>query len=79
MIIAKTKLKKMPTKCEKCKFCEDVDVANKATKENGYIAVTYWKKKCNLTGAIVPYVYDKSSNSWNYIKCKSCPLVEVNE
>lgn len=77
MIIAQTKLKKIPDKCIKCKFCENVSVAEKAIKANNYIAVTYTQKKCYLTGIDVPYVYNKAKRNWEYTKCKNCPLVEV--
>ena len=77
MIVAKTKLKKIPDKCDKCKFCKDTEIARKSVKANGYMAETYIKKKCFLTGVEVPYVYNVSKLSWEYIKCKSCPLKEV--
>lgn len=77
MIIAQTKLKKIPDKCTKCKFCENVGVAEKAIKANNYIAVTYAQKKCCLTGIDVPYIYNKAKRNWEYTKCKSCPLIEV--
>ena len=77
MIIAQTKLKKIPDKCNKCKFCTDVDVARKSSKANGYIAISYMQKKCYLTGIEVPYVYNKTKRNWEYTKCNSCPLIEV--
>ena len=80
MIIAKTKLKKIPDKCIKCKFCEDTgDVVRKSVKENGYMADCYRLKKCFLTGVEVPYIYNKAKRNWEYTKCKSCPLEEVDD
>lgn len=77
LIIAKTRLKKIPDKCINCKFCMDVDVKRKATKTNGYLAVVYMAKKCFLTGIEVPYVYNSKTHDWEYIKCKKCPLFEM--
>lgn len=77
MIIARTKLKKIPEKCNKCKFCADAGIARKSVKANNYIADVYRRKKCCLTGAEVPYVYNKVKRNWEYTKCKSCPLIET--
>ena len=77
MIIAHTKLKKIPDKCNKCKFCMDIDITRKSSVESNYYAITYMRKKCYLTGVEVPYVYNKDKNNWEYTKCKSCPLFEV--
>lgn len=78
MIIAQTKLKKIPETCNKCEFCEDTGhLAKKVVKENNYIADCYRKKKCFLTGVEVPYVYNKAKRNWEYTKCKSCPLIET--
>lgn len=80
MIIATTKLKKIPDKCIKCKFCEDTgEILKKAVKENGYIADCYRQKKCFLTGIEVPYIYNKAKRNWEYTKCKSCPLEEIHD
>ena len=76
MIIAQTKLKKIPDKCNKCKFCTDVGVGRKASKACFY-AVAYMKKKCFITGSEVPYVYNETKHNWEYTKCKNCPLVET--
>ena len=77
MIIAKTKLKKIPDKCNKCKFCENAGVGVKAIKTNYYIADRYIKKKCSITGMEVPYVYNARKKYFEHTKCKSCPLVEM--
>lgn len=77
MIIAKTKLRKIPDVCLKCRFCTNVDVVRKTSKNNGYIAQSYMKKKCYLTGTEVPYIYNTAKRNWEYTKCKSCPLQEV--
>ena len=80
MIIAKTKLKKIPDSCLKCKFCVDTNhLAYKSIKDNGYIKECYRQKRCFLTGAKIPYVFNKETQSWGYIKCKSCPLKEEKE
>lgn len=80
MIIAKTKLKKIPDKCNGCKFCEYTgQIVHKAVKENGYLGMSYRQKKCFLTGVEVPFVYNASKRNWEYTKCKSCPLQEVDD
>lgn len=80
MIIAKTKLRKIPDKCIKCKFCIDTgNIKEKVVKTNNYIADSYRQKKCFLTGIEVPYVYTVSKRNWEYTKCKYCPLEEVEE
>lgn len=80
MIVAKTKLRKIPDVCLKCTFCTNVGVATKTSgKRNGYIGITYTKKKCGLTGIEVPYVYNAAKRNWEYAKCKNCPLQEVKE
>ena len=78
MIIAKTKLRHIPDKCIKCKFCVDTGkISRKSVKENGYLGESYRQKKCFLTGVEVPYVYTVSKRNWEYTKCKSCPLIET--
>ena len=77
MIIAQTKLKKIPDKCNKCKFCTDIGVSRKTSKINNCIAVAYMKKKCFITGAEVSYVYNEEKHNWEYAKCKNCPLLEI--
>ena len=77
MIIAQTKLRKIPDTCIKCKFCKDVDITKKSIKANGYMAEIYMQKKCYLTGVEVPYVYNTAKQNWEYAKCKSCPLIEA--
>lgn len=79
MIVAKTRLKNIPKSCLKCKFCEDTDtIGSKAgCEENHWIADSYRKYKCFLSGMEVPYIYDKVKHKWEYIKCKSCPLREA--
>lgn len=80
MIIAKTKLRKIPDTCLKCKFCDDIGViVRTSVKHNGYLAESYMKKKCYLTGTEVPYIYNAAKRNWEYTKCKSCPLREVDE
>lgn len=80
MIIAQTKLKKIPDKCLKCKFCIDTGcLAHKTVKENGYIGECYRQKKCFLTGVEVPYIFNKAKRNWEYTKCKTCPLLMSSE
>ena len=80
MIIAQTKLKKIPGRCIKCKFCADTGVIKrKITKESGYMTDSYRQKKCFLTSVEVPYGYNKAKRNWEYTKCKSCPLQEVTD
>jgi hypothetical protein len=80
MIVAKTKLRKISDTCLKCKFCTDTgNIKKKPIKENGYIADPYRQKKCFLTGIEVPYVFNKAKRNWEYTKCKSCPLQEVED
>jgi hypothetical protein len=79
MIIAKTKLRKIPDACLKCKFCIDTGmIKKKAVKDNGYIGGSYRQKKCFLTGVEIPYIYNVAKRNWEYTKCKSCPLQEVS-
>jgi hypothetical protein len=76
MIIAHTKLKKIPEKCSKCKFC--VEPGGWGSKVNkSLIADRYKLKSCSLTGIKVPYIYNEEKRNWEYTKCKTCPLEEV--
>jgi hypothetical protein len=75
MIIAQTKLKTIPDKCLKCKFCIDTAVIKrKSTKESNCIADSYRQKKCFVTGIEVPYIFNRAKRNWEYTKCKTCPL-----
>ena len=79
MIVAKTKLKKIPEKCTKCKFCYmpgGYGIVDSVSSE-GY-KNKYPLKYCSLTGGQVPYVYNKEKRNWEYTKCKSCPLEEAD-
>jgi hypothetical protein len=78
MIIAKTKLRKIPNKCLKCKFCVDTGklVKKAGCEENQWISDCCRLRRCFLTSAEVPYVYNKEKRIWEYTKCKTCPLVE---
>ena len=69
MIYAKTKLKKIPSTCIKCKF--RVYIWKYLYNVKG---VSKWK--CSLTNKIVPYEYVEEKRNWVYGKCKNCPLVE---
>lgn len=74
MITAQTRLRKIPDKCLKCRFCINDGVSQKTCKEVNYISKSYVKKKCYLTGIEVPYIYNKEKRNWEYLKCQSCPL-----
>ena len=74
MIIAKTKLKKIPEKCFKCKFCTHTSDYKKAQGKVRYII--YPGRTCLITGQEVPYVYNEAKRNWEYTKCKTCPLIE---
>lgn len=78
MIVAQTKLKKIPEKCLKCKFCTDTrKIKYKAgCKEIHGMATCYRQKRCFLTGAEVPIAYNQEKGKWEYTKCKTCPLIE---
>ena len=76
MIVAKTRLKKIPEKCSKCKFC--YEPGGWGTKLNkSMIADSYKLKSCFLTGVNVPYIYNEEKRNWEYTKCKYCPLEEA--
>lgn len=77
MIVAKTKLKKIPEKCIKCKFCYEPGGFGVAFDKH-MIAYKYKLKRCFLTGVQVPYIFDKEKRTGEYTKCKSCPLEETN-
>lgn len=77
MIIARTNLRKIPDTCIKCKFCKDTDkIIDKAVPPY-WTAYSYMQKKCFLTSATVPVVFNKAKRDWDYTKCKSCPLSEA--
>lgn len=76
MIVAKTRLKKIPEKCAKCKFC--FEPGGYGTKFNkSMTADSYKLKSCFLTGVNVPYIYNEEKRNWEYTKCKYCPLEET--
>lgn len=77
MIVAKTKLKKIPDKCTKCKFCIHTSEYKKAQGKWDYIR--YTGRTCLITGQGVPYVYNEEKRNWEFTKCKTCPLMEVEE
>lgn len=63
MIIAKTKLRKIPDKCIKCTFCSKIEDF----------------RKCDILNLAVPYKYNPDKRNWEYVKIKSCPLKEVED
>lgn len=73
MIIAKTKLKKIPDKCNKCRFCFNDGVTRKACRESNWIADTYVRKRCSFTGATVPYVYIKEKETGSTLSAIAVP------
>lgn len=74
MVIARTKLKKIPEKCLKCKFCIDIGKLGRKHYKNCWDS--YRIKRCFLTAAEVPYIYNETKRNWEYTKCKTCPLTE---
>ncbi len=79
MIVAQTRLKKIPDKCNKCRFCINDGIVRKASKESNWCATSYIQKRCSFNGALVPYVYNKAKRNWEYLKCKSCPLKDIDD
>ena len=77
MIVAKTKLKKIPEKCSKCKFCY-IPGGWGVKFNKSMIAEKYKLKSCFLTGVNVPYIYNEEKRNWEFTKCKSCPLEEAD-
>lgn len=77
MIVAKTKLKKIPDKCLKCKFCIHTSEYKKQQGKLCYLQYTV--RCCLITGIEVPYVYNETKRNWEFTKCKTCPLMEVEE
>lgn len=69
MIYAKTKLKKIPDTCTKCKF-------KRYIWHHLYNVKGASKWTCGLTNSEVPYAYVKEKHNWVYGKCRNCPLVE---
>lgn len=77
MIIAKTRLKKIPDKCTNCRLC-----AKSITTRHKLLSGSwdwYKSKRCLITGAEVPYVYNEKKRNWEFTKCKTCPLSEVTK
>lgn len=69
MIIAETRLKKIPEKCTKCKFGEN------AYYQDGMYQQVY-ERRCCITGLEIPYVFNKEKRNWEYTKPTYCPLKE---
>ena len=65
MIIAKTKMRRIPNNCNKCLF---------------YFWEGYYKEHyCALTGHIIQKEFIKEKRNWCNVKPKDCPLMEVKE
>ena len=77
MIVAKTRLKKIPEKCSKCKFCY-MPGGWGVKFSKSMIAEKYKLKSCFLTGVNVPYIYNEEKRNWEFTKCISCPLEEAD-
>ena len=77
MIIAKTKLRKIPEKCTKCKLCFEPGGYGRKTNKNSVVDC-YKLKSCFLTGTNVPYVYNEEKRNWEFTKCNNCPLEEAD-
>lgn len=69
-IIVKTKLKKIPDKCTKCKFSKHENFRNSFNQIISY-------KYCVLTNTEIPCVYNKEKRNWEDVKPSDCPLLEI--
>ena len=67
MIIVKTKMKKLPETCSKCKF-------GKTTWTRGFGNI----KTCVITNKDIDYDFSPEKGNWCYVKPEWCPLVEVS-
>jgi hypothetical protein len=68
MIVAKTKIKKIPEKCAKCKFSR----IEHAWGLNSH-------RVCGILDKLVPYLYNEEKRNWEYTKISDCPLIEIKE
>lgn len=66
MIIIETNLKKIPKKCNKCKY-------SYLTHEGRFCAVAFR----NMFNQPVPYQFNKEKKNWEYIRPEWCPLKEA--
>lgn len=70
MIAIETKLKVLPTKCNKCKYSYIVGAAYGSERACG---VTFK----NGLNPMCPMEFNKEKNNWEYTKPNWCPLREV--
>ena len=75
MIIAKTRLRKIPDKCLNCKFCIDTKKLNKKCYREFWDC--YRLHRCFITSVEVPFEFNPAKEKFEFTKCKSCPLEEV--
>lgn len=65
MIIAKTRMRRIPDNCKDCSF---------------YFWQRYYKKHyCGITGKDINKEFISEKRNWCNVKPKDCPLKEVNE
>ena len=69
MIIVKTKLKKIPEKCNKCPFYF----------YHSYDYGRVVEKACLITRTAIEMEYSEKKKNYCNVKPKNCPLVEVEE
>ena len=68
MIIAKTRMKKIPENCNKCQFfCCHFGFGADA------------KSSCSITGDSIKKEYNAEKRNWCNVKPNRCPLIEVKE
>ena len=71
MIVIETKLKVLPTKCNKCKYSY---IVGSRTGSERVCEVTFK----NGLHPMCPMEFNKEKNNWEYVKPNWCPLREVN-
>jgi hypothetical protein len=72
MIIIETKLKVLPTKCNKCRYSYLTDGSYDATRVCSVVLKNGWNPAC-------PMKFNKEKKNWEYTKPNWCPLREVEE
>ena len=66
MIVIKTKLKKIPEKCNKCAY----SYLDRGDRFCGALVKNGLNPLCD-------YEFNKGKNNWEYKRRRDCPLVEV--
>jgi hypothetical protein len=70
MIIIETKLKVLPTKCNKCRYSYLTDGSYDAARVYSVVLKNGWNPVC-------PMEFNKEKKNWEYTKPSWCPLREV--